>query len=246
MKSHSPAPGGGFEGILLVDKPAGLTSHDVVSRIRRIYHIKKVGHAGTLDPLATGLLIMLIGRATKASNFLMSLGKTYEGTMRLGVSTDSQDADGEVVSERPLPALDEARLDALMAEFLGDQYQTPPMFSAKKIKGVPLYKLARKGQEVEREPRFVHIASFERIGALSLPDVDFRISVSKGTYVRTVAHDLGEKLGCGAHLTRLRRTAIDRFSIERAVTLEQLVETPASQLGRYLLPLHQFVPSHVL
>lgn len=233
------------EGLLFVDKPAGLTSHDVVSRIRRIYRMKKVGHAGTLDPMATGLLILLLGRATKASNFLMSQAKTYEGAFRLGVTTDSQDADGEVVEEREVPAVSEEEMRKLFEGFLGDQYQTPPMFSAKKIKGVPLYKLARKGQEVEREPRFITIKAFELLG-FEPPDIRFRIDVSKGTYVRTVAHDLGQKLGCGAHLTSLRRTAIGDMPVDRAVTLDTLQEAPPSQLGRFLIPVHQHVPSHVM
>lgn len=234
-----------LEGLLFVDKPAGMTSHDVVARVRRIYHIKKVGHAGTLDPMATGLLIILVGRATKASNFLMSQPKTYEGTFRLGQVTDSQDADGEIVEEHEVPEVTQAEMEELFRTFLGDQYQTPPMFSAKKIKGVPLYKLARKGQEVEREPRFVHIKSFDLLG-MDLPEVTFRIDVSKGTYVRTVAHDLGQKIGCGAHLTSLRRTAINDVSIQQSVPLQTLEEAPPSQLGRFLIPLHQHVPSHVI
>jgi len=234
-----------LEGLLFVDKPPGMTSHDVVARIRRIYHIKKVGHAGTLDPMATGLLIILVGRATKASNFLMSQSKTYEGVFRLGVVTDSQDADGETIEENQVPEVSEEQMKELFQGFLGDQYQIPPMFSAKKIKGVPLYKLARKGQEVEREPRFVSIKSFDLLN-FSLPDVTFRIDVSKGTYVRTVAHDLGQKVGCGAHLINLRRTAINDIDIKQAVTLETLEEAPPSQLGRFLIPVHQHVPSHVI
>ena len=240
-----PADSNRLEGLLFVDKPSGMTSHDVVARVRRIYHIKKVGHAGTLDPMATGLLIILVGRATKASNFLMSQPKTYEGEFRLGKVTDSQDADGEVVEEKEVPPVSEEQMKELFDGFLGDQYQTPPMFSAKKIKGVPLYKLARKGQEVEREPRFVHIKSFDLLD-MNVPDVKFRIAVSKGTYVRTVAHDLGQKLGCGAYLTSLRRTAINDIDIKRAVTLETLQEAPPSQLGRFLIPVHQHVPSHVI
>ncbi len=240
-----PADSSRLEGLLFVDKPAGLTSHDVVDRVRRIYHIKKVGHAGTLDPMATGLLIILVGRATKASNFLMSQPKTYEGTFRLGQVTDSQDADGEVIEEKEVPPVTEEEMKDLFRSFLGDQYQTPPMFSAKKIKGVPLYKMARKGQEVEREPRFVHIKSFDLLG-MDLPEVSFRIDVSKGTYVRTVAHDLGQKLGCGAFLTSLRRTAINDMPIERAVPLQALEDAPPSQLGRFLIPVHQHVPSHVI
>ena len=144
-----------FEGILLVDKPSGITSHDIVDRLRRKLKMKKIGHAGTLDPLATGLMIMLIGKATKVSQFLISLDKSYEGEFIFGIETDSQDADGEVVNEKPLPTdLTSERIEKEMEGFLGDQYQTPPMFSAKKINGVPLYKMARKGKTVEREPRF--------------------------------------------------------------------------------------------
>lgn len=229
----------------MVDKPPTWTSHDVVAKVRNIYKIKKVGHAGTLDPMATGLLIILIGKATKASNFLMSLSKTYEGTLELGKTTDSQDADGEVIETKDVPPITTEELDQLFQSFLGDQYQIPPMFSAKKIKGVPLYKMARKGQEVEREPRFIHISSFQRLET-NLPRVRFRMSVSKGTYVRTVAHDLGQKIGCGAYLTELRRTAIDDISIEQAHSLDTIASAPPSQLGRFLLPIRQFVPSHVL
>lgn len=234
-----------LEGILLIDKAPEWTSHDVVAKTRNLFRVKKVGHAGTLDPMATGLLLLLVGRATKASNFLMSQPKTYEGTLELGTTTDSQDADGEILEQRPVPELSAEEVAENFQSFLGDQYQTPPMFSAKKIKGVPLYKMARKGQEVEREPRFVHIARFEQLD-LRPPEIDFRIEVSKGTYVRTVAHDLGEKLGCGAYLKRLRRTAIDAIPVDRAVTMETLVEAPPSQLGRFLHPIHEFVPSHVL
>jgi len=235
----------GVDGLLFVDKPSGLTSHDVVSRIRRIYRMKKVGHAGTLDPMATGLLILLLGKATKASNFLMSQPKTYEGVFRLGAVTDSQDADGDIVEEKEVPEITDDEMRSLFESFLGDQYQTPPMFSAKKVKGVPLYKLARKGQEIEREPRFVTIRSFDLL-QLASPDVTFRIEVSKGTYVRTVAHDLGQKIGCGAYLTSLRRTAINEIPIDRAVSLETLQDTPPSQLGRFVAPVRDFVPSHVL
>jgi len=234
-----------IDGLLFIDKPSGMTSHDVVSRIRRIYRMKKVGHAGTLDPMATGLLILLLGKATKASNFLMSQSKTYEGTFRLGAVTDSQDADGDIIEENEVPEIDEEEMKKLFDGFLGDQYQTPPMFSAKKIKGVPLYKLARKGQEVEREPRFITIRNFELL-EINSPDVTFRIDVSKGTYVRTVAHDLGRKLGCGAYLTSLRRTAINEIPIERAVSLDTLQEAPPSQLGRFVVPVREHVPSHVM
>ena len=208
--------------------------------------MKRIGHAGTLDPMATGLLIMLVGKATKTSQYLISLDKTYEGTIKFGVETDSQDADGQVVAEKPLPeGLNNEVVLKEMKTFLGDQYQLPPMFSAKKIDGVPLYKMARKGKTVEREPRFIRINKFELLRFES-PEVDFRMLSSKGTYVRTVAHDLGQKLGCGAHLTSLRRTLIDLFDIEDGHTLEVIEETPLSEFGDMLIPVHKAVPSHVL
>ncbi len=242
MNSASPD----FEGVLLVDKPQGITSHDVVDRLRRKLQMKRIGHAGTLDPMATGLLIMLVGKATKVSQFLISLDKSYEGTILFGIETDSHDADGEVVNETPLPEpLDEQLLLNSMKEFLGDQYQTPPMFSAKKVAGVPLYKLARKGKTVEREPRFIRISSLKLL-AWDPPEAKFSMSCSKGTYVRTLAHDLGKKIGCGAHLNNLRRTQIDRFSVTEASTLEAIEQTSLADFSRLLIPVRQAVPSHVL
>ncbi len=215
---------GGVEpdGVLLVDKAPAMTSHDVVAIARRALDTRKVGHCGTLDPLATGLLIVVIGRGTKIQDLLMAEDKEYEGTMKLGVSTASQDADGAVVETRPLPPdLDAPRIGAAFDKFHGDFYQLPPMVSAIKKDGVPLYKLARKGQVVEREPRFVHVYTHEILG-IRLPEIDFRVSCSKGFYVRTYAHDIGEDLGCGAHLKSLRRTRSGRFTLERSVTVDQL------------------------
>ncbi len=233
-------------GVLLVDKSAGMTSHDVVDRVRRIFRMKKVGHAGTLDPMATGLLIILVGKATKVSQYLMSLDKEYEGTFRLGQSTDSHDADGEIVAERVVPAgLDGETLREEAKAFMGDQYQTPPMFSAKKIAGQTLYKLARKGKTVEREPRFIHVSRFE-LQDMKLPDADFILRCSKGTYVRTLVHDLGEKIGCGGHLIALRRTAIDRFSVADAKTVDELKQMTHEELIRALIPSYQAVPSQVI
>ena len=235
-----------FEGILLVDKPAGITSHDIVDRLRRKLKMKKIGHAGTLEPLATGLMIMLIGKATKVSQFLISLDKSYEGEFLLGIETDSQDADGVVVSEKPLPEqIDEEMMLEEMKSFLGDQYQTPPMFSAKKIKGVPLYKMARKGKTVEREPRFIRINEFCLMN-WNPPKGKFSLSCSKGTYVRTVLHDLGQNLGCGAHLTGLRRTKIDQFGIENASPLEEIENMGHSEFQNMLIPIREAVPTHVL
>lgn len=235
-----------FEGILLVDKPSGITSHDIVDRLRKKLKMKKIGHAGTLDPLATGLMIMLIGKATKVSQFLISLDKSYEGEFLLGVETDSQDADGEVVQEKPIPAeVNEERIKEEMKSFLGDQYQIPPMFSAKKIAGVPLYKMARKGKTVEREPRFIRISELN-LHKWDSPKGKFDLACSKGTYVRTVLHDLGQKLDCGAHLTALRRTKIDQFEIAGAKTLEEIEQMQLGEFQSLLIPIHQAVPSHVL
>ena len=234
-----------LEGVLLVDKPTEHTSHDVVARLRRKLNMKKIGHAGTLDPMATGLLIMLIGKATRISQYLISLDKEYEGTIELGKTTDSQDADGEVLETRPVPPLTEAEVRTAMQGFLGDQYQIPPMYSAIKIDGVPLYKSARKGVDVEREPRFIRVMSFD-LTRFALPHLDFRLRSSKGTYVRTIAHDLGAKLGCGAHLTALRRTATDRFNISQALTLDAIEAMSIPEIEQRLIPVHAAAPSVAL
>ncbi len=237
-------PGKEIEGVLLVDKPPGLTSHDVVHRLRRKLAMKKIGHAGTLDPMATGVLVMLIGKATRISQYLMSVDKAYEGEITLGVVTDSQDAEGEVMETRPVPPLSETEVRTVMKTFLGDQYQTPPMHSAIKIDGVKLYQLARKGEEVEREPRFIRIAAFELL-AFARPKLTFRLECTKGTYVRTIAHDLGQKLGCGAHLCALRRTATDKFRIEDARTLADIEAMPVGEIEKRLLPVYAVVPGPV-
>jgi len=206
----------------------------VVARLRGILRMKRIGHAGTLDPMATGLLIILVGKATRVSQYLIGLDKEYEGAVELGRTTDSQDADGEVVTTRPVPPLGEAELKAALQGFIGDQYQLPPMYSAIKIGGVPLYKSARRGEEVEREPRFIRVVSWELLG-LALPRFDFRMRVSKGTYVRTLAHDLGERLGCGAHLATLRRTAIGSFRVADALTLDQLEALSFAEIEQRLI-----------
>ena len=196
-----------IDGVLLVDKAPGMTSHDVVALVRRRLGFKKVGHCGTLDPLATGLLIVVLGRGTKIQDLLMSEDKEYVGTLSLGVITDSQDADGATVETRPVPPLDAAQLEAAFARYDGDFYQLPPMVSAIKKDGVALYKLARQGKTVEREPRFVHVFAHE-IKELRLPEVDFRVACSKGFYVRTYVHDIGMELGCGAHLKEFAENQI--------------------------------------
>lgn len=224
------------DGVLLVDKAQDMTSHDVVAITRRALNTKKVGHCGTLDPLATGLLIITIGRGTKIQDLLMSEDKEYIGTMRLGQVTDSQDAEGEVIETRPVPDFARDQIDAAFAKFKGDFYQTPPMVSAIKKDGVPLYKLARQGKQVEREPRFVRVYASE-IKEVRLPEIDFRVVCSKGFYVRTYAHDIGEELGCGAHLSALRRTKSGRFDTERAITVEELKTLPREDIVKRVLTL---------
>lgn len=213
-----------------------MTSHDVVAITRRALNTKKVGHCGTLDPLATGLLLITIGRGTKIQDLLMSEDKEYVGTLELGKTTDSQDADGEVTSTAPVPDLDREQIDAAFAKFHGDFYQTPPMVSAIKKDGVPLYKLARQGKVVEREPRFVHVYAHE-ILAVRLPEIDFRVVCSKGFYVRTYAFEIGQELGCGAHLKALRRTKSGRFDVEGAVTVAELKAGPTEAVAERVLSL---------
>lgn len=226
----------GLDGVLLIDKAPGMTSHDVVAMVRRALNTKKVGHCGTLDPLATGLLIVVIGRGTKIQDLLMSEDKEYVGTMELGVTTDSQDSDGQVVETRPVPAYSNDEIKSAFARFDGDFYQMPPMVSAIKKDGVPLYKLARQGKTVEREPRFVHIFAHE-IRNILLPDIEFRVVCSKGFYVRTYAYDIGNALGCGAHLKQLRRTKSGRFTLEHAITVDDLREKSAAEIKSKILSL---------
>ena len=225
-----------FEGVLLIDKPSGITSHDVVERVRRKLKMKRVGHAGTLDPLATGLLIILVGKATKLSSRLMSLDKEYEGTFELGKVTNSHDIDGEIEETNEVPDTISAELiQEQMNTFEGDQYQTPPMFSAVKINGVPLYKHARKGKVVEREPRFIRISKYE-LKTWEKPFGTFYVYCTKGTYIRSLVHDLGQKLGCGGILTQLRRTASNNLSLEDAVELQTFEAQPLSEISKYLIP----------
>jgi tRNA pseudouridine55 synthase len=225
-----------FDGVLLVDKPPGLTSHDVVDRVRRHFEFKKVGHCGTLDPAATGLLILVLERATRLQDRLMSDDKTYEGTMLLGISTDSQDADGQVIAEKPVPALAAEDIENVFARFRGDIQQIPPMVSAIKHQGTPLYKLARKGKTVEREPRLVHIYDL-RVLELNLPRIKFRAICTKGTYVRTLCSDIGDALSCGAHLFELRRIRSGKFDVKEAHRLDEILERTREQLKDFIIPI---------
>ena len=224
-----------LDGAILIDKPAGPTSHDVVDAIRRKFGIKKVGHCGTLDPNATGLLIIVLGRGTKLSERLMGDDKVYEGTMKFGEATDSYDADGELTASLPVPLMTLDQLNEEAATFIGDQMQVPPMVSAIKKGGVPLYKLARKGIEVEREPRLIHIYNF-RFTAYNEPLGAFKLACTKGTYVRSVAHDLGNKLGCGAHLATLRRSVSGKFDVADAKTLDAVMNMSTAELEKRVIP----------
>jgi tRNA pseudouridine55 synthase len=224
-----------LDGAILIDKPTGPTSHDVVDAIRRQFGIKKVGHCGTLDPNATGLLIMVLGRGTKLSEKLMGDDKVYEGTIKFGEATDSYDADGELVSSLPVPPMTLEQLNEDAAVFVGDQMQTPPMVSAIKKGGVPLYKLARKGVVVEREPRLIHIYNF-RFTDYAEPIATFKLACTKGTYVRSVAHDLGQKLGCGAHLATLRRSVSGKFDVADAKPLDEILKLSVAELEKRVIP----------
>ncbi|MGZ5296562.1 MAG: tRNA pseudouridine(55) synthase TruB [Actinomycetota bacterium] len=207
------------EGLLLVDKPGGMTSHDVVDVVRRRLGTRKVGHAGTLDPMATGLLVLGVGRATRLLRFLGRLPKTYEGTARLGVQTTTLDADGEITVERPVTAT-EREIRGAMASLVGDSMQSPPAYSAVKVGGRKLYEAARRGEVLEAAPRPIHVDAFELI-TLRGPDVDFSVTCSGGTYVRVLLADVGTAVESGAHLTRLRRTAIGALEAIEAVEPER-------------------------
>lgn len=224
-----------LDGAILIDKPSGPTSHDVVDAIRRKFGIKKVGHCGTLDPNATGLLIIVLGRGTKLSERLMGDDKVYEGTIKFGETTDSYDSDGELTGSLPVMPMTLEQLNDEAGAFIGDIMQVPPMVSAIKKGGVPLYKLARKGQEVEREPRLIHIYNF-RFTDYAEPVGTFKLACTKGTYVRSVAHDLGQKLGCGAHLATLRRSVSGKFDVADATTLDAVLNLSLAELEKRVIP----------
>ena len=228
-----------MDGILVVDKPAGPTSFDVVHRVRASLKVSKVGHTGTLDPMATGVLPICLGAATRLAGYLTEGDKEYLATVALGASTDTQDATGTVLQARDVPALTRAQLDEAIARFRGPQQQIPPMYSAVKIDGKRLYEHARAGREVEREARSITVHALELLD-FGERELKLRVACSKGTYVRTLAHDLGEALGCGAHLSALRRTKSGPFGLENAAQLKELVDLgPArrEEARRWLVPL---------
>lgn len=227
-----------ISGILNIDKPAGMTSHDVVAHVRRLSGTKRVGHAGTLDPLATGVLVVCLGQATRVAEYLMASDKVYRAQIRLGVSTDTHDAEGEVTATTEVDVREKDVRKAL-ASFIGSIQQVPPMYSALKHKGIPLYRLARQGITVEREPRSVEIHNVELLDCFDKAQykwsppllrqaqyklLTIRVECSPGTYIRALARDLGQKLGCGAHLQSLTRLASGHFTLEKAVSLDELAE----------------------
>ena len=222
-----------IDGALLLDKPLGLTSNAALQKAKRLYGAAKAGHAGTLDPLASGLLLVLFGEATKFAGPLLDADKEYLATLKLGARTSTGDAEGAILQSREI-SFSKETLGAVLERFRGEIDQVPPMHSALKHKGTPLYRLARRGEEVERAPRRVRISELELIN-FQAENLVLRVVCSKGTYIRVLAEDIGEALGCGAHLGGLRRTASGRFRIEQAATLEMLAET--GERGRRLLPL---------
>jgi tRNA pseudouridine55 synthase len=210
-------------GIVVIDKPSGHSSNHVLQQVKRLFDAKKAGHTGSLDPLASGVLPICLGEATKLSGYLLDADKQYAVTCKLGITTDSGDADGEVIAEQPIPDFDEAGLQTIINSFIGEQDQVPPMFSALKYQGQPLYKLARQGIEVERKSRRIRIYEIELLDC-SYDSFTLSVRCSKGTYIRTLVEDISHKLGTGGHVTMLRRTAVAGYTLEDAISLEQLAE----------------------
>ncbi len=210
------------DGLLLVDKAPGCTSHDVVQRVRRVFRQKRIGHCGTLDPDATGLLLLPLGQATRLTRFLIHAPKVYEGTIQFGTATDTYDSSGRVLSEGPIDHLTVEGIDAAMAQFFGTFEQKLPAYSARKVQGVKLYELARRGEEVPESVKEVTVHEFRRTSGLEEGRIAFRLSCSSGTYARALAHDLGAALGCGAHLATLRRTETGPFDVREALVIDEL------------------------
>lgn len=210
-----------ISGVLVVDKPVGLTSHDVVQVIRKGTNIRRAGHTGTLDPRASGVLVVLVGPAVRLSEYVSASDKRYQATVRLGTSTDTYDADGRIINTAPVDKITEAQFEDALKNFVGEIEQVPPPYSAIKIKGRKAYEMAREGEEIELEPRRIKVYSLELLEWAS-PEAVIDVYCSSGTYVRSLAHDVGEKLGCGAHLVGLRRTKSGRFTLRDAVPLRKL------------------------
>ncbi len=233
-----------MDGVININKPAGMTSHDVVSRLRRILNMKKIGHTGTLDPDATGVLPMCVGRGTKLSEMLMSSEKQYRAELTLGISTDTQDSSGTVLKQRQVN-VSEAEIRDAISQFIGELEQIPPMYSAIKIEGKKLYELAREGKEIEREPRkvVIHDIEIENIN-LDKNLVEMTVDCSKGTYIRTLCNDIGEALGCGGHMSALTRTRSGRFEIESTVTLEEIEQRAQKNDFGFITPLAEVLAEY--
>jgi tRNA pseudouridine55 synthase len=229
-----------LDGVLLFDKPLELTSNTALQKVRRLFQAEKAGHTGTLDPLATGLLPICFGEATKFSNALLDADKTYRALLRLGQTTTTGDAEGEITAEHPVEA-GQAQVDAVLAEFRGEILQLPPMHSALKHQGKPLYEYIRKGETIERELRSVVIHEL-LLNSFFGNEMDITVRCSKGTYVRTLAEDIGKALGCGAHLIGLRRTAIAHFELANSHTLQQLTEMSDAERDACILPMETLMP----
>ena len=234
-----------LNGIFVIDKPPGLSSARVVSIVKRLLQVKKAGHAGTLDPFATGVLIVCINQATRLARFWLNSAKTYQAELCLGIETDTQDSTGTVISAREAVDVPEDRLRAVMKSFMGTLNQSPPVYSALKHQGVPLYKLARKGEAFQKPDRQIQIYRLE-IQEIALPRVFFEVSCSAGTYVRTICADIGKILGCGGHLKNLRRTASSGYAIKDAISLTELEELARSgDVGRHLTGMTEALPDMV-
>lgn len=230
-----------LNGLLLLDKPAGWTSHDVVQKVRKLLGTKRVGHAGTLDPMATGLLVVAVGRATRILQYLTLATKRYQGRIACGITTDTLDSTGQIQQQRRLPPLTASQVAHLMQRFTGAIMQLPPMYSAVKVKGRSLHRYARAGTEVRRQPRWVYVERFD-VTNWQPPYLDFSVTCSKGTYVRVLAEDVGELLGCGACLYSLQRTQSGSFYLHQAQTLDQLQQAVADPQGPQLLSLAEALP----
>jgi tRNA pseudouridine55 synthase len=232
-----------MHGLLLIDKPRGLSSFDVVRRVRRVFGTRKVGHAGTLDPLATGVMAVALGEGTKLLQFLLAENKSYRATLHFGVTTTTLDAEGQELERRPLPSHLLEKLMHLLPDFRGEIEQIPPMYSALKRDGVPLYKLARAGKTVERQSRLVRIDQLDVVD-FALPQLTVEVSCSKGTYVRTLGADIGEALGCGAHLVALRRLSLGAFSLDQCLPLDEITDAGQVRLSRAFIPLDQMLSNY--
>ena len=232
--------GRAVHGILLLDKPVGLSSNAALQQVKRIFNAQKAGHTGSLDPLATGVLPVCLGEATKITSYLLDSDKKYQGTVKLGVRTNTADLEGDIVESRPVPVLSDNTIEMALDSFRGEISQIPPMHSALKLNGKPLYELARQGIEIEREPRNVKIHDLKKF-SFDVDELELFVHCSKGTYIRTLAEDLGEVLECGGHLKTLRRVAAGPFDIKQSITLDKLMDVAKQgqqALDNLLLPMH--------